>query len=142
MTDIPKTYLPHDIEEKWYKFWRDNDYFHADDTSDKPPYSIVIPPPNITGSLHIGHALNNTLQDTLIRWRRLQGYNTLWMPGTDHAGIGTEIIMERQLTAWGTDRDELGREKFIEKMWDWKDETHATISRSVIPTRLFLRLGT
>ena len=127
MTDIPKTYTPHDIEEKWYKFWRDKDYFHAADTSDKPPYSIVIPPPNITGSLHIGHALNNTLQDTLIRWRRMQGYNTLWMPGTDHAGIGTEIIMERQLAAWGTDRDELGREKFIERMWDWKDETHATI---------------
>ena len=128
MTDIPKTYTPHDIEEKWYKFWRDKDYFHAADTSDKPPYSIVIPPPNITGSLHIGHALNNTLQDTLIRWRRMQGYNTLWMPGTDHAGIGTEIIMERQLAAWGTDRDELGREKFIERMWDWKAETHATIS--------------
>ena len=127
MTDIPKIYAPHDIEEKWYKFWRDKDYFHAADTSDKPPYSIVIPPPNITGSLHIGHALNNTLQDTLIRWRRMQGYNTLWMPGTDHAGIGTEIIMERQLAAWGTDRDELGREKFIERMWDWKDETHATI---------------
>ena len=128
MTDIPKTYSPHDIEEKWYKYWQDKDYFHAADTSDKPPYSIVIPPPNITGSLHIGHALNNTLQDTLIRWRRMQGYNTLWMPGTDHAGIGTEIIMERQLAAWGTDRDELGREKFIERMWDWKDETHATIS--------------
>ena len=128
MTDIPKTYSPHDIEEKWYKYWRDKDYFHAADTSDKPPYSIVIPPPNITGSLHIGHALNNTLQDTLIRWRRMQGYNALWMPGTDHAGIGTEIIMERQLAAWGTDRDELGREKFIERMWDWKDETHATIS--------------
>ena len=127
MTDIPKIYAPHDIEEKWYKFWRDKDYFHAADTSDKPPYSIVIPPPNITGSLHIGHALNNTLQDTLIRWRRMQGYNTLWMPGTDHAGIGTEIIMERQLAAWGTDRDELGREKFIKRMWDWKDETHATI---------------
>ncbi|MCE2394424.1 valine--tRNA ligase [Candidatus Poribacteria bacterium] len=127
MTDIPKTYSPHDIEEKWYKYWRDKDYFHAADTSDKPPYSVVIPPPNITGSLHIGHALNNTLQDALIRWRRMQGYNTLWMPGTDHAGIGTEIIMERQLAAWGTNRDELGREKFIERMWDWKDETHATI---------------
>ncbi len=127
MTDIPKTYSPHDIEEKWYKFWQDKDYFHAADTSEKPPYSIVIPPPNITGSLHIGHALNNTLQDTLIRWRRMQGYNTLWMPGTDHAGIGTEIIMEKQLAGWGTNRDELGREKFIEKMWGWKDETHATI---------------
>ena len=127
MTDIPKTYSPHDIEEKWYKFWLDQNYFHAADKSDKPPYSIVIPPPNITGSLHIGHALNNTLQDTLIRWRRMQGYNTLWMPGTDHAGIGTEIIMERQLAGWGTSREELGQEKFIEKMWGWKDETHATI---------------
>ena len=92
MTDIPKTYAPQDIEEKWYKFWRDKDYFHAADTSDKPPYSIVIPPPNITGSLHIGHALNNTLQDTLIRWRRMQGYNTLWMPGTDHAVLAPKSL--------------------------------------------------
>ena len=127
MTDIPKTYSPHDIEEKWYKFWRDEDYFHAADTSDKPPYSVVIPPPNITGSLHIGHALDNTLQDVLIRWRRQQGYNTLWMPGTDHAGIVTEIIMEKQLATWGTSREELGREKFIARMWNWKDESRGTI---------------
>ena len=127
MTDIPKTYAPHDIEEKWYKFWRDKDYFHAADTSDKPPYSIVIPPPNITGSLHIGHALDNALQDVLIRWRRMQGYNTLWMPGTDHAGIVTEIIMEKQLATWGTSREELGREKFIARMWNWKDESRGTI---------------
>ena len=127
MTDIPKTYSPHDIEEKWYKFWRDKDYFHAADTSDKPPYSIVIPPPNITGSLHIGHALDNTLQDVLIRWRRMQGYNALWMPGTDHAGIVTEIIMEKQLATWGTSREELGREKFIARMWNWKDESRGTI---------------
>ncbi|MBI1927651.1 class I tRNA ligase family protein, partial [Candidatus Poribacteria bacterium] len=85
MTDIPKTYAPHEIEAKWYKFWLEKDYFHAADKSDKPPFSIVIPPPNITGSLHTGHALDNTLQDTLIRWKRMQGYNTLWMPGTDHA---------------------------------------------------------
>ena len=127
MTDIPKIYAPHDIEEKWYKFWRDKDYFHAADTSDKPPYSIVIPPPNITGSLHIGHALDNALQDVLIRWRRMQGYNTLWMPGTDHAGIVTEIIMEKQLATWGTSREELGREKFIARMWNWKDESRGTI---------------
>jgi valyl-tRNA synthetase len=127
MTDIPKIYAPHDIEEKWYKFWRDKDYFHAADTSDKPPYSVVIPPPNITGSLHIGHALDNTLQDVLIRWRRMQGYNTLWMPGTDHAGIVTEIIMEKQLATWGTSREELGREKFIARMWNWKDESRGTI---------------
>ncbi len=127
MTDIPKTYAPQDIEEKWYKFWRDKDYFHAADTSDKPPYSIVIPPPNITGSLHIGHALDNALQDVLIRWRRMQGYNALWMPGTDHAGIVTEIIMEKQLATWGTSREELGREKFIARMWNWKDESRGTI---------------
>ena len=127
MTDIPKTYAPHDIEEKWYKFWRDKDYFHAADTSDKPPYAVVIPPPNITGSLHIGHALDNALQDVLIRWRRMQGYNTLWMPGTDHAGIVTEIIMEKQLATWGTSREELGREKFIARMWNWKDESRGTI---------------
>ena len=127
MTDIPKTYTPHDIEEKWYKFWRDKDYFHAADTSDKPPYSVVIPPPNITGSLHIGHALDNALQDVLIRWRRMQGYNALWMPGTDHAGIVTEIIMEKQLATWGTSREELGREKFIARMWNWKDESRGTI---------------
>lgn len=127
MTDIPKTYSPDDIEKKWYKFWRDKDYFHAADTSDKPPYSVVIPPPNITGSLHIGHALDNTLQDVLIRWRRMQGYNALWMPGTDHAGIVTEIIMEKQLATWGTNREELGREKFIARMWNWKDESRGTI---------------
>ncbi|CAI8035724.1 Valine--tRNA ligase [Geodia barretti] len=127
MTDIPKIYAPHDIEEKWYKFWRDKDYFHAADTSDKPPYSVVIPPPNITGSLHIGHALDNALQDVLIRWKRMQGYNTLWMPGTDHAGIVTEIIMEKQLATWGTSREELGREKFIARMWNWKDESRGTI---------------
>ena len=127
MTDIPKTYAPQDIEEKWYKFWRDKDYFHAADTSDKPPYSVVIPPPNITGSLHIGHALDNALQDVLIRWRRMQGYNALWMPGTDHAGIVTEIIMEKQLATWGTSREELGREKFIARMWNWKDESRGTI---------------
>lgn len=127
MTDIPKTYSPHQIEEKWSEFWLDKGYFHADDTSDKPPFSIVIPPPNITGRLHVGHALDNTLQDILIRWKRMQGYNTLWMPGTDHAGIVTELIMEKQLATWGTSREELGREKFIERMWNWKDESRGTI---------------
>lgn len=127
MTDIPKTYSPHEIEEKWHRFWIDRDYFHAADWSDMPSFSIVIPPPNITGSLHIGHALDNALQDVLIRWRRMQGYNTLWMPGTDHAGIVTEIIMEQQLATWGTNREELGREKFIERMWNWKEESRETI---------------
>ena len=123
MTNLPKIYAPHDIEGKWYKFWEKNNYFHAAATSEKPPYAIVIPPPNITGSLHIGHALDNTLQDCLIRWRRMQGYNTLWMPGTDHAGIMTEIIMERNLVDEGTSRLALGRGKFVERMWEWKAET-------------------
>ena len=123
MTNLPKIYAPQEIEGKWYQFWQKNDYFHAAATSDKQAYAIVIPPPNITGSLHIGHALDNMLQDCLIRWRRMQGYNTLWMPGTDHAGIMTELIMERKLADEGTSRIELGREKFVERMWQWKEET-------------------
>ena len=127
MTDIPSSYSPHEIEKKWYTFWLDKGYFRASENSDRPPFSIVIPPPNITGNLHVGHTLNNSLQDALIRWRKLQGYNTLWMPGVDHAGIGTEIIMERKLAENGTSRDELGRDKFTERMWHWKAETHTTI---------------
>ena len=127
MTDIPTTYSPQEIEAKWYQFWLDKDYFHASDTSDKPSFSIVIPPPNITGNLHVGHALDNTLQDVLIRWKRMQGYNALWMPGTDHAGIVTEIIMEQKLADSGTSREALGREKFIDRMWNWKNESRGTI---------------
>ena len=123
MTSLPKIYDPQEIEGKWYQFWQSNGFFHAESTSDKPPYAIVIPPPNITGSLHIGHALDNTLQDCLIRWKRMQGYNVLWMPGTDHAGIMTELIMERRLADEGTSRIALGREKFVEQMWEWKEET-------------------
>ena len=123
MANLPKTYTPQEIEGKWCQFWQKNDYFHAEATSEKSPYAIVIPPPNITGSLHIGHALDNTLQDCLIRWRRMQGYNTLWMPGTDHAGIVTELIMERQLAEEGTSRTTIGREAFVERMWQWKTES-------------------
>ena len=123
MTSLSKIYDPHDIEGKWYKYWLSNNFFHAEATSDKSPYAIVIPPPNITGSLHMGHALDNTLQDCLIRWKRMQGLNTLWMPGTDHAGIVTELIMERKLEEEGSSRNEIGREKFIERMWQWKEET-------------------
>lgn len=123
MTSLPKIYDPQEIEGKWYQFWLNNNYFHAESSSDKSPYAIVIPPPNITGSLHIGHALDNTLQDCLIRWHRMQGDNTLWMPGTDHAGIVTELIMEQKLAEEGISRNEIGREKFIERMWQWKDES-------------------
>ena len=127
MTEIPKTYTPQEIEKRWYQTWLDQKYFLAESRSERPPFSIVIPPPNITGSLHTGHALDNTLQDTLIRWKRMQGYNTLWMPGTDHAGIVTELIMERQLLEEGTSRQEVGRERFVDRMWDWKNQSRGRI---------------
>jgi valyl-tRNA synthetase len=119
--------IPSKVEERWYRFWTDKKYFHA--TLDHPgePYTIVIPPPNITGSLHIGHALNNTLQDILIRWRRMQGRNTLWIPGTDHAGIATQNVVERQLMAEGSSKEALGREAFIARVWDWKEQSGGTI---------------
>ena len=132
MTDIPKTYEPKEVEQKWYSFWMEKGYFHADDASDKPPYCIVIPPPNVTGVLHKGHAVPMTLQDILIRWKRMQGHNTLWMPGTDHAGISANAVVERNLVAEeGVNRFQIGREKFLEKMWDWKHKTHKIITEQL-----------
>ncbi|MBT7591353.1 MAG: class I tRNA ligase family protein, partial [Candidatus Scalindua sp.] len=121
-TELPTKYNPKEIEDKWYRFWEEGNFFHCEPDPDKNPYTIVIPPPNVTGVLHMGHALNNILQDILIRWRRMQGYNTLWMPGTDHAGIATQNVVERKLAKKGTNRHELGREKFIEEVWKWKKE--------------------
>ena len=120
--NIPKVYDPGAVEEKWYRFWEENQLFHAEVNPDKQPYSIVIPPPNVTGQLHMGHALDNALQDILIRWRRMQGYNTLWMPGTDHAGIATQIKVEENLAKEGLSRYDLGREAFIERVWQWKQQ--------------------
>lgn len=120
--NIPSVYDPQAVEAEWYKFWEDNNLFHAEAEPDKQPFSIVIPPPNVTGQLHMGHALDNTLQDILIRWRRMQGYNTLWMPGTDHAGIATQIKVEEMLAKDGLTRYDLGREKFIDRVWDWKHQ--------------------
>jgi valyl-tRNA synthetase len=107
--ELPKAYDPKSVEEKWYDFWQENDYFHADENAEGAPFSIVIPPPNVTGSLHIGHALNATLQDILVRWMRMSGGNVLWVPGTDHAGIATQNVVERQLTKEHIDRHQLGR---------------------------------
>jgi len=126
-TLLDKSYDPRQVEEKWYRYWLEHHYFRADEHSSLPSYSIVIPPPNVTGVLHIGHALNNTLQDILIRYKRMQGYNVLWMPGTDHAGIATQNVVEKQLMEEGLDRRTLGREKFIERVWKWKEQSGGTI---------------
>ncbi|MBU1205516.1 MAG: valine--tRNA ligase [Proteobacteria bacterium] len=117
-----KVYNPPKVEEKWYQFWEDKSLFRADEGSVRPPFSIVIPPPNITGSLHMGHALNNTLQDVLARYKRMDGFNVLWLPGTDHAGIATQNVVEKQLAEEGTNRHKLGREAFVKRVWKWKQE--------------------
>ena len=126
-TELAKGYEPHDVEKKWYRTWTDAGYFHADPVDGRPAYSIVIPPPNVTGALHMGHALNNTLQDILCRWKRMAGHSVLWMPGTDHAGIATQNVVERQLAAAGQDRHDLGREAFIDRVWQWKAESGGQI---------------
>jgi valyl-tRNA synthetase len=125
--EIDKVYQPKTVEERWYTFWLAKGIFHAKDESSTPPFSIVIPPPNITGSLHVGHALNNTLQDILVRWKRMSGFNTLWLPGTDHAGIATQNVIERQLITEGSSRDRLGREEFIKRVWKWREKSGRTI---------------
>ena len=124
---LDKTYDPKSVETRWYQLWEQHGYFHASVTHPGQPYCIVIPPPNVTGSLHVGHALNNSIQDILIRWRRMQGRNVLWMPGMDHAGIATQNVVERQLAAEGTSREQLGREKFVERVWAWKAQSGGTI---------------
>ncbi len=126
-TELDKGYEPHDVEKRWYEFWQKEGLFAAKDQSEQKAYSIVIPPPNVTGVLHMGHALNNTLQDILCRYRRLKGDNVLWMPGTDHAGIATQNVVERQLASEGTDRHQLGREKFIERVWEWRKDSGGKI---------------
>lgn len=126
-TGLSPQYNPKEIEDKWYHFWEKEGSFHSVPDSSKEPYTIVIPPPNITGVLHMGHALNTIIQDILIRWRRMQGYNALWMPGTDHAGIATQNVVERELGTKRIKRDQLGRERFVEEVWKWKDKYGSTI---------------
>ncbi|WP_026665141.1 valine--tRNA ligase [Butyrivibrio sp. FC2001] len=125
--ELAKTYDPKGIEDRLYKKWEDNKYFHAEVDETKKPFTIVIPPPNITGKLHMGHALDNTMQDILIRYKRMQGYNALWQPGTDHASIATEVKIIDTLKAEGIDKRDLGREKFLERAWEWKKEYGGTI---------------
>jgi valyl-tRNA synthetase len=119
--EMDKRFEPASYEQVWQRIWREKGYFTAEAPSDKPPYCIPIPPPNVTGKLHVGHALQSTLQDLLTRWRRMQGYDALWLPGTDHAGIATQLMVERQLASEGTSRSALGRERFLERMWQWKE---------------------
>ncbi|MEW6189872.1 MAG: class I tRNA ligase family protein, partial [Actinomycetota bacterium] len=124
---LPPAYNPKDVEDKWYSHWFSKGYFHAPIDKSREPFTIVIPPPNITGSLHMGHALNNILQDIVVRKRRMEGRVTLWLPGTDHAGIATQNVVEQELAREGLTRQDLGREKFLEKVWEWKEKYGTTI---------------
>ncbi|HBA82875.1 MAG TPA: valine--tRNA ligase [Verrucomicrobia bacterium] len=127
MSELPKNYDPKAIEQKWYQWHLDHNTFHSDAQGGGEPYCIVIPPPNVTGILHMGHALNNTIQDVLTRWKRMQGKNAVWVPGTDHAGIATQNVVERQLRKEGKTRGDLGREAFLERVWTWRGEYGSTI---------------
>lgn len=129
--EISKTYNPQEVEGRWYGWWESNGYFRADAHSKKPPFCIVIPPPNVTGALHMGHMLNDTIQDVLVRRKRMQGFNTLWLPGMDHAGIATQNVVEKQLAAEGLTRHDLGREKFVERVWEWKNKLGGTILKQI-----------
>lgn len=129
--DLPKAWDPSQVESELYEGWVEAGYFAADPQSDKPPFSIVLPPPNVTGSLHMGHALDHTLMDALCRRKRMQGYEVLWLPGMDHAGIATQSVVEKQLVAAGTSSKELGREAFVEKIWEWKAESGGTIGEQM-----------
>ena len=130
-TELAKTYDPKIIEADWYERWEGGGNFACDPSSEAEPYVIMMPPPNVTGSLHMGHALTFTLQDLLIRFNRMRGRDTLWQPGQDHAGIATQMVVERQLAEQGIDRRDMGREKFLERMWEWKAESGGTIQRQM-----------
>ena len=120
--ELAKSYNPSEVEDKIYDFWIKENYFHAEMDKEKTPYTIVMPPPNITGQLHMGHALDNTLQDVLIRYKRMQGYCALWLPGTDHASIATEAKIVEAMRKEGVTKEDLGRDGFLERAWEWKKE--------------------
>ena len=120
--ELEKTYDPKKIEDRLYAKWEENGYFHAEVDPKKKPFTIMMPPPNITGQLHMGHALDNTMQDILSRYKRMEGYNVLWQPGTDHASIATEVKVIKELKKKGIDKHDLGRDGFLKKCWEWRDE--------------------
>ena len=125
--ELSKSFEPSQIESKWYPIWEKRGYFAAGMNPGKPSFSIQLPPPNITGILHMGHAFNHSVMDSLTRYYRMKGYNTMWLPGTDHAGIATQIIIERQLQEQGLDKRDLGRKAFLEKVWEWQKYSGGTI---------------
>jgi valyl-tRNA synthetase len=129
--EIPKTYNSQEVESRWYQWWESKGYFRADAKSDRPRFVMVMPPPNVTGSLHMGHMLNNTVQDVIARRKRMQGFNTLWLPGMDHAGIATQNVVERELRNEGLSRYDLGREKFVERVWKWKEQYGGIILKQI-----------
>ena len=129
--DLPKSFEPADIERRWYPFWESKGYFAATYDTSRPAFCVQLPPPNVTGTLHMGHAFNQTIMDALTRYHRMRGFNTLWLPGTDHAGIATQIVVERQLEAQGESRRDLGRAAFNEKVWTWKEQSGSTITRQM-----------
>ena len=128
MRELSKGFDHTTVDPKWYAFWEKTGAFRADPSSSRPAFSMVLPPPNVTGVLHIGHALNQTLPDVVSRWKRMTGHDVLWLPGTDHAGIATQNVVERQLAAEGTDRHAMGREAFEARVWEWAKQSHGTIT--------------
>ena len=127
-TELAKAYEPLEVERRWYPIWESAGYFRAEGSSPKLPFCIILPPPNVTGSLHLGHALTATIEDVLIRWKRMSGFNCLWMPGTDHAGIATQAVVERRVREEeGKTRHDLGREELVRRIWQWKDQYEARI---------------
>src|SRR3954469_7209396 len=134
--ELAPLYIPHGVEERWQRIWEEERLYHADeDEGTRPTYVIAVPPPNVTGALHMGHALNGSIQDALVRWHRMRGFNKLWQPGFDHAGRATQGVVEKELRNQGTSRQELGREAFVERVWEWLHEYGGVIMRQ------FRRLG-
>src|ERR1041385_3909924 len=129
--EISKTYNSQEVEGRWYQLWESKGYFRADAASNRPAFVMVMPPPNVTGSLHMGHMLNNTVHDVIARRKRMQGFNTLWLPGMDHAGIATQNVVEKELAKQGLTRHDLGREKFVARVWEWKEQYGGIILKQI-----------